>query len=630
MKNIKILAFIFISLILSLVTQIILADIDYTKLINSDDAVKLNISSYAGYDKNGNTFTAINNDPQLYINTDINICMLEIKLSKPLSDNMFIQAFYSRNGEELSEEKSVRLFAVKDSTDIFIELPYSNYNLIRLDIGTDPGQQFELDQINAFSIDVSVLKKMMLKIKPDITIVLLIIFLIFLYLFNKYKNNNHRMQQFFIAFSFIIFLFCSLIQPFNSCPDESMRYDVINYIFNYNKLPHGGDPLILNPSWGISYAFVPYLSGMISSLFVKLMSLITLNFTALIFAARFTSVLAGTVCVYFIIRISEELFKEKKYQWLFIITTACLPQFMFLGSYINNDMMSLMSLSIIIYSWIKGIKNKWDYKILLLFSTGLAICILSYYNAYGYVLVSVFLFIFTSANLKLDKKEIFKKFVLVFAVTFALSGWFFIRNAVLYDGDFLGMTTVKQYSEMYALDAQKPSIRATPHNMGKSLQYMLFDMNWLRISVQSFIGIFGNMSIKISNWMYIYYLSLFALGFLSNVFISIFNLAVKIKRKNEKIDINKMIFEISLFTGGFISFLLSVYNSFFSDFQPQGRYFMSFIFPLVYFTVKGYKALFTLDKSARLKLSKLCYIFIALNIMIYLVSVNIIIQNYIL
>ena len=50
--------------------------------------------------------------------------------------------------------------------------------------------------------------------------------------------------------------------------------------------------------------------------------------------------------------------------------------------------------------------------------------------------------------------------------------------------------------------------------------------------------------------------------------------------------------ESRLFTGvmaaaGVIPFGLSLYNSYFSDYQPQGRYLMPMLIPLMYFVTKG-------------------------------------------
>lgn len=630
MKYKKYLIFVVVSVVLSIFTQLLLGDADYNKITNS--RINVEIVNSSGYEIVDNTYTVIDNDPQLYLNFIGSTELVKVEFSEYLQNDMNMQIFYAVDGGYFSEENSIRIYAKKNQKDIYIKLPFAEYDGLRLDIGNEPGQKFEFEGIDVYSGKISIISKLHSIIGTiDIytTVMLILLFMIILFLVDKYKHDEHKLKTMFVLGSFLLFLIYSLVQPFDSCPDEWMRYDLIKYLYEYNRMPHGGDPVIRNPVWGFSYGFTPYLSGMLSAGFMKVMSLITTDSTALIFAARFVAVLAGTISVFFIIKIADEVFENKIYRWFFIITISCLPQYIFLGSYMNNDMMSLLSVAIIIYCWIKGIKSSWNYKILILFAVGMSVCILSYYNAYGYVLMSVFLFIFTSINLKTDKKEIIQKFIIVFVLTFILSGWFFIRNAILYNGDFLGMQSITEYGEMYASDSLKPSMRTTPYNTGVSLWYMLFDMQWLNLTYQSLIGRFGYMTIRISTWMYSYYFILFTIGVLLYIVIMLHKLFNSKRSKNHKLDKNKMVFEICLFVGGFICIPLSIYQSYFSGFQPQGRYIMSFLFPLAYFTVKGYKLLFDNIKTKRFDFSKICFAFMFINFVILILSTKININSYI-
>ena len=51
--------------------------------------------------------------------------------------------------------------------------------------------------------------------------------------------------------------------------------------------------------------------------------------------------------------------------------------------------------------------------------------------------------------------------------------FFFIRNAVLYEGDILGMSTLTKAGEMYGIPQLKPSMRRTPYNLGMTLGEMM-------------------------------------------------------------------------------------------------------------------------------------------------------------
>ena len=75
--------------------------------------------------------------------------------------------------------------------------------------------------------------------------------------------------------AFMLYFIWSCCQPYNSAPDEGMKYDICKYIVNNNTLPHGGDPQIRNEIWGISYGFTPILAYMICALFMKIVMFFT-------------------------------------------------------------------------------------------------------------------------------------------------------------------------------------------------------------------------------------------------------------------------------------------------------------------------------------------------------------------
>ena len=51
------------------------------------------------------------------------------------------------------------------------------------------------------------------------------------------------------------------------------------------------------------------------------------------------------------------------------------------------------------------------------------------------------------------------KLLVALAAAFLVGGWFFIRNAVLHDGDFLGMRTIQESAEEHAQEDFKPSLK---------------------------------------------------------------------------------------------------------------------------------------------------------------------------
>ena len=58
----------------------------------------------------------------------------------------------------------------------------------------------------------------------------------------KLEKRSFYSEIIFVFFMFIFFVCWAIVQPFNSAPDEEMRYQICQYIFNNGCLPQGGDP----------------------------------------------------------------------------------------------------------------------------------------------------------------------------------------------------------------------------------------------------------------------------------------------------------------------------------------------------------------------------------------------------
>ena len=398
--------------------------------------------------------------------------------------------------------------------------------------------------------------------------------------------KQYNVELIFTLICFLIYTLWAATIPFNTGPDELMRFQVVDFIYKNGYLPTGSEIEIRNEFWGISYGFTPTFSYFLSSLFLR----ITDNFTEapklMVFAARLVSVLASTVTALFLILISKKCFKGLN-QWIFVILVAFLPQFVFISSYVNNDALAIMSTAIIFYSWIIGLERAWDVKSCLLLGIGISLCALSYYNAYGFILCSMIIFIGTNLkqiNAKSIKKTIFSG-SLITGVVVILAGWWFIRSAIIHQGDILGMRTLQELSERYAIDMLKPSLRGTPMNLGVSIFEMIFGringFNWIDTSYRSFIGYFGYMSIMLDDYMYNIYSVIYLFGLVG--------LYYKIKESvlAKKNSVEKVILYFCIGLAILIPIILSIYYSYSSDYQPQGRYLLPMIIPLSFLLTKG-------------------------------------------
>lgn len=212
------------------------------------------------------------------------------------------------------------------------------------------------------------------------------------------------------------------------------------------------------------------------------------------------------------------------------------------------------------------------------------ICALSYYNAYGFILLSVMLFIVSNILNKVSFKEIIKKGLIISAIAFVIAGWWFIRNAVIYNGDFLGLSTEKEYAETYAMPEYKPSLIETPQRKGVSLWYMLQVMDWGINTYLSFIAVFGYMNILCNYKIYVFFSLIFIAGGIGALF-AFKKLFIYNKEKNK--DKQKILLNFTFVFAIIIPIILSLYYSYFSDFEPQGRYIMPMLIPFIYFVVYG-------------------------------------------
>lgn len=396
------------------------------------------------------------------------------------------------------------------------------------------------------------------------------------------KKNKKIIMAIFLIGLFCYYLIWTVSQPYNSCPDEKMKWDICKYIAEHNSIPDGRDESIRDSAWGISYAFQPILTYMICAVFVKIASIFTTQQFVLVVAARLVSTISMTLTIYFVIKIANKLFKDKGiYKYLFIVFIAFQPITAFLASYINNDSTAILAISMIIYLWILGLESNWKTKHCILLGGAVGFCALTYYNAYGYILCSVLICLSSAVLNKMDAKEIAKKALIVASVAFAVAGWWFVRNAIIYDGDILGTKTQNEYGDKYALEKYKPSVRKTPENSNESILHMLNEDAWAKTTVKSFVGMFGYQNILMSNKIYYAYFCIWMIGGIGCL---LKFKEVLIYKKEEK---NKYLLNYTFVIAIIIPIILSIIYSYTSDFQPQGRYIMGIIIPFMYFVVNG-------------------------------------------
>ena len=145
------------------------------------------------------------------------------------------------------------------------------------------------------------------------------------------NKKDYYWAKYMLIFGFFCISFgTSIFLKTEHAPDEAMRMLIPEYIVSHHTLPNGMEESVRHPLWGFSYALYPYLTAIISSVFMAITSLFTKSSAALLTAARLTSVLSGTGTLIVVFLIGEELFERRESALLGGIFVGFLPQFVFL------------------------------------------------------------------------------------------------------------------------------------------------------------------------------------------------------------------------------------------------------------------------------------------------------------
>lgn len=404
------------------------------------------------------------------------------------------------------------------------------------------------------------------------------------------RNYEKYMDLFFVLFSFIVFAAWAWLSPVKDGPDELMRFDLLDYMFNTGKLPRGNDPAITNPIWGFSYAFRPIHAHFLSVLFMKITSIFTVEPHIMLFSARLASCIYGAGTTFFSLKIARKLFPKKADIWVFVAFITFLPQMAYLNSYVNCDSFAIFASAIMIYTWIRGMETKWDNKSCIGLGISLALCALSYVTSYGFLVCSFLFFCFSillCGEKKWDWNFLIRKGLLVFLVFFIIAGWWFIRNAILYDGDFIGLKAQDLYAEEHAQADFKPSLHWTYANGGLTFASMFSEGKWHISAFKSFIGLFKDFAVYLSDKIYLLYLALFGAGILGCI-LEIPTL-FRVRKDGKWYEFG--FFNWAMLIGLIIPNYLNLYASYYIDYQPQGRYSMPMLLPFMYFVTYGISTL---------------------------------------
>ena len=225
--------------------------------------------------------------------------------------------------------------------------------------------------------------------------------------------------------------------------------------------------------------------------------------------ARFSSILMGMATIIFTVLISRRLFpNHPMLGYLPGLFVALNPQFLFLSSTVNNENLLILVATLCWWKLIRVMKQPEQWKLWAYVGIITGVAFLTKTNGGLVIGATAYLTLLICAL----RRKSFKLFItgaaLIVLFTFLISGWWYIRNMVMY-GDILGKNIWQNaFASNFQYSAQ----------IGGEIGQFFLDQ------FHSFWGLFGWINVQSPNWYYLLF------GVLS--FLSIAGLIIRVIKQN--------------------------------------------------------------------------------------------------
>lgn len=399
----------------------------------------------------------------------------------------------------------------------------------------------------------------------------------------KEKQKFSRIEWGLIALVFIICFVGAYVLPMRGGPDERARRLLTSWMFEKGSLPTGNEPETIIKYWGFSYALRPYLPSMLVVPLMRAASVVFGTEHAVLVASRMCSVVSVPVCCYFCLRMAHTLFDRRSSAFLFAVFVSLMPQVIFLGIYQNNDAPSLAAVCAMLCFFIEGLEDCWSIKTCVCLGVSMSFALLTYYTIYGWILVvALFCILAVVRDERVNRKLPFLagRMAIVVGICLCLAGWFFVRNALLHNGDFLGVASEEISRANERANGAVIVDYKCARNNGVSFTDFLsttFIEHWVPLTAISIVGCFDAMCIEMRPEAYVLYGLIFALG------IVLYAIAVRRRRPTT----SNIYFVCMIIIASAITFGMLVWQSYARDYQPQGRYIIAILILFGYLLAYG-------------------------------------------
>ena len=426
-------------------------------------------------------------------------------------------------------------------------------------------------------------------------------------LWNRLRSlwNTNGFERVAVGFLLIVTLANNLLwsatipfvgDPYGA-PDEIHHFEVPRFAFTYHRYPVFGsdrDLYIRVPpgqpddvyhriyGWYAASPWGAYLYGAATML--------ALGWTPLagtIYSARLSSVIMGVLVVYLAYLIARRVFPTRMDLRLGVpFLIASIPQVTYVSAYFNADMFSILCTTLVMYAWVEGVQNGFAWRTSVFLGLSLGLSVLTRLNCW--IIVFPFSLLLLLLSWRRHPRDFIARTGLVCLIPVSVFIIWFIYNKATY-GDIWAKQLVDQVWR------QDRPFQISYAAQGYTFLSLLRKTPWLDWTFTSFWCRLGYMYVPLSPWYYKVILGFCAasalglgLGFLRRVPRSGF-------WRSWRFQVLALFAVISALVIG-----ASLYNSFYNDFQAQGRYVFTALIPLGVLLVLGLGEVTTNPRGQRL------------------------------
>jgi hypothetical protein len=364
-------------------------------------------------------------------------------------------------------------------------------------------------------------------------------------------------------------------------PDELTRLLVPRTMLMGDLFPSGFDERTVFRVGGYSYAFYPQVLGAdATALFMSVARLLGFGRVGMFIAARLASVAFSMVTLHALGRAARSAAAGRCDADLADIAAICLlglwPQYVFLSGYVNNDIIGLCGASLCLAALVEGVRCGWDLRRSLKLACGVVVCALGYLNACCFALVAIVVYIVTVLLQYRDDRASGRKLIGIAALVAAVCTLPFFALSYVRYGDPLG---IAGFEEGYARWLSATGTE-TMHPYEGSLWALFVDVPFNKLLYGSLCAMFGYMYVHVSLKL----VALFYVALVIGILAACLSRRVRPGRQ-------ELLVVVSMVVAAGLTLFLAYYRSYTTDYQPQGRYIIDILVPLVVLAALGYSTL---------------------------------------